>query len=335
MDTPTINLPPVPPPPPPPSLNVTGGAAAKRHQRRVTLNLIRHAKACPPKLRKVLDHLDEVYWDLTALDQKEIEVIYGTDLVALGDKAKSEFSADLETIRDLLRDPNPENPEGWCLLCGHHHIRWEFDLINHAGGRSTKTGSTCIVTYGLNVDGYGTEEAALEALKAAINAAKRRAMREDWQAAHPTHAQDIEKLEQLSTWMVLNYQLSPFQLYQHTHADWKRRNEIFRRQSRSIVKYYLTHGFLSPRRTARMYGGEAITSILQTGADMQAELHAARMKIVGIGDYWDQLMARHGGTMSADEISLVQTLKRYGRDPENLYPTDRARVDAIVKRRKK
>lgn len=252
-------------------IKVDEAKIADAHKRRVTLNLLLHSKCIPDNLRKAIEKLPKLGWDLEALTKKDAEIIFAlTDEYA--DKARDEFVADLETIRDLHRDPRGGNPLDECLLCGHQHIRWEFDLRNIAGGKSTKTGSTCIETYGLNVDGYGTAEAALKALRAAINKAKDEAKKLDWQEAHPDHEAKMDALDDALYWMRKYRKLSDWRLYNHVGPAWSERISVLESAGQGAIKYYRRKGYLTETKTEDVYGGPRVTGILQAVADMQDEI---------------------------------------------------------------
>lgn len=251
---------------------------ARTHQKRVTLNLIRHAAACPERLKTSINNLEAVDWDLESLDKVDQETIFGLVNDGLADRCRDEFVADLSTIRDLDRDPNPTNPRKLCTLCGHHPIRWEFDLTNVAGGTSTKTGSVCIEEYGLNVDGYGSAEAALKALHSAIRLAKRKAEIEDWQEAHPDHSARMKRIEEAGKWCRLHAKLRPWQLYQLVRPDWESTVDRLGIRALACVRHYRRHGLLSPARTRAIWGGNPIEGQV---ALFQTELEGARRALVG------------------------------------------------------
>jgi len=268
------------------------GAVAGHHQRRVTLNLLRHAACTPKALARVLDKLPGVEWDIHALSSKDQGTLFANVTESLANLARDEFSADLQTIRDLVREPRPGNPDAICELCGHPHIRWEFDLLNNAGGRDTKTGSVCIETYGLNVDGYGTQEAALAALKAAVAKAKRKADMQDWQDEHPEHVNDMERLNELRQWLSRNRTLRPYTLYQGVRPRWNDRATILLKTAHVSIKYYRREHFLTPTRTVQVYGSGTSTGCLRAIEDMQVEMRRAVAQIDSHRKFWEDLLKR-------------------------------------------
>ncbi len=166
----------------------TDNPTATAHVRRVTLNLIKHSACCPDDLRGTIDKLENLDWQIDALAPIEREYLYATVDGDLADKAKNEFQANTQSLVDHRQS------DAQCKLCGHQHIRFEFELVNTAGGTNTMTGSTCIETYGINVDGEGTAAEALRALRGAITKAKRKANCDDWRIEHPQHAVEFSAL---------------------------------------------------------------------------------------------------------------------------------------------
>lgn len=290
---------------------------AGAHQRRVTLNLIRHSACADKRLVAVLDKLAAVDWDLQALPKSDQQIVFGQVTEDLANRARDEFQADLETIRDLARKPRAENPDEICELCGHPHIRWEFDLINTAGGRSTKTGSTCIETYGLNVDGYGTQEAALNALKAAVARAKRQADMEEWQEVHPDHEADMRELETMIKWLTRNRVLRPYTLNAHVKGGWDKRSKILLSHGKAALKYYRREHFLTPTRTEQVYGTETSTGVLAAVRAMQAEMREAATALQAAREHWEEIKRAHYNDMSWQERKAIDYLIATGTSPED------------------
>lgn len=226
------------------------------HTRRVTLNLIRHAACCPEELRQVIDKLAVDYdWKLDSLDPSEMEIIFAHVNEELENEARSEFVADTRTAVD-------HRHEDWdCYLCGHRHIRWEFTIRNTKGGRPVKCGSTCIIEYGLNIDGEGVGESALQRLKDAINLLKRKAAMEDWQKEHPDHENELGKLASMMRW--LDRHTNPWRqptadgrvvdLRGHLQPRWRLRCFKMVKAIRAVVKYYRKNRYLTPKKTTDTY----------------------------------------------------------------------------------
>lgn len=318
-----------PPAPPARSLAPTENTGTA-HIRRVTLNLIRHAACCPDDLRVVLNKLaDRALWDMAALTQIEREFIFATVDDDLADRAKDEFDADLETLVDHRHN------EAHCVLCGHNPIRWEFTLRNKAGGHDVNTGSTCIETYGINVDGSATSAHALALLREAIRKAKRKAEREDWQAAHEDHEGDADRLRALLA--TLQQHRKPGWLYRHLKSNWNGRVNKAINQIRGAVRYYEREGFMTPLQTERVYSDGFLG---KRGDDMIAELNEAIRRFRAIRAAYDAFIANHGDVMTREERRLINYLRMRGfggtdltREQKRAMQQIRDRYAAIKNRR--
>lgn len=313
-----------PPPPvrrrsdPPPVITIAAQDGANAHVRRVTLNLIRHANCCPTDLRAVIDRLAAAAWDMSALDRRDTEMVYAHVDGDIADKAKAEFVADTQSIVDLYRAfPNHDH---CCRLCGHQHIRWEFTLRNIAGGQDTKTGSTCIETYGLCVDGEGTAEEALKRLRAAISGAKRKATREDWQSDHPDHAERMLALRKMRVDMACLR--SPWRVYKHLKHDWKGRWKSWMSGAKSVLNYYRKNEFLTEHKTTQWKAVE------RQGKAMLAEHAAAEAAIDTHRAYWDKFIADHPN-MNDFQRRRMDACRKWNNDPNALGAFDAQLVQEI------
>lgn len=313
---------------------VDTAAKAGRHQRRVTLNLLRHSVVAPRKLRSAIDRLAAMDWNLKALKKKDTEIIFGGVNNAVADEALDEFVADLETIRDLKRHPRAGNTDNRCELCGHHHIRWEFDLRNISGGKDTKTGSTCIRTYGLNVDGYGTQEAALEALTLAIAKAQRTADREEWQEAHPQHVAELDELAEGIKFLDINRRLNPYQLYSHVEPGWKVRVKEVLQTSRVVLKYYRENQYLTKHKSEQLYGTSGSTGCLKAIKAMRSEFKKAQKAYSNNqtaadrnrnserstnSKFWRDLITKYASVMSWQQKNAAEHCARIGIHHSRIY----------------
>ena len=139
------------------------------HEKRVTLNLARLSAAARKRvgLVEALEAAHQASWDLNAISQENVEIIYANFDAELEAEVRGEFEADPE----FLVDNAPFFTA--CPLCGHVGIRWEFRLANKAGGTSINCGSECIITYGLSVKGAETAEHARKILEDKIRKAIR------------------------------------------------------------------------------------------------------------------------------------------------------------------
>lgn len=297
-----LRRPPPPPPPPLPAFRAQSvglpmpGAIADAHKRRVTLNILRLAACCPEPLREVLERLHRYGYDLMALPRQDRETIYGYVDDDLANKAKDEFAADLQTIIDHRGD------EAECKLCGQQHIRFEFLLRNKKGGKDHWTGSVCIVTYGLNIDGYGTGEAALAALRGAIAAAIRKCEMEDWQAKYPAHAIVMGRLEGFANGVWREGARS----YYGAHRDYLRTKYLpdGRRESdlpfgwvkeckkaaskaKAILKFYRANGFLTNVRTPQVFGPDGL---LLLGESHERKIATLVERDKAVENYWRSVL---------------------------------------------
>ena len=226
------------------SLAIKIGHVAKGHDRRVTLNLLRLSSMCPAELRWSLDKLASLGWDFDALDRLDYERIFGHVTEPLAKSAAAEFEADPSSIIDH------RSCDAECKLCGQRHIRFEFLLRNKAGGRDVWTGSDCIIQYGLAVDGGGTAEEALKRLQLAIRNAISKAYRDDWQAAHPDHAERMAECERL---VQIASAYLPRKLYAHLQSYYSRHAITAAKKIKAAVKYYRRCGCLTEKRTENVW----------------------------------------------------------------------------------
>ena len=221
---------------------------ARKHQRRVTLNLIHHSSLGSPELRRALTALaGEHDWDMGAMAAEDLEAIYAEVDDELAAKATDEFIAEPSTIVDHKWTRTDVK----CKLCGHPHIRFEFLLRNVRGGVDVWTGSRCIHEYGLNVEGEESAEAALEAIKRVIATAKRKYDRHIWRQEHPDHEMDI-RLMRLGR-VRLNRPIDVMQ-YRGLKSAWHDRVQTWTKRAEGAVAYYDKHGYLLPGRTDEIYG---------------------------------------------------------------------------------
>ncbi len=288
------------------------------HVRRVTLNLIRHAAVCPEETREVIDRLASRDWDFGALTQVEADHLYGVIDGQLADRAKDEFEADTRSIIDH------RGCDAECKLCGQMHIRFEFLLRNGAGGRDVWTGSTCIVTYGLAVDGETTAEEALKRLNAAINAAKRIAERDDWRAEHPNHEADMEAVRRIAK---IAGQYLPYDLWNLLKPAFRQRARKIASLAKASVKYYNANGFLTDTRTRQLYlPGDALNAIegLLNEWDQAVGVRDARRAV------WRTLLDEYGGRFDEYGLSTVKSLLSNAVDPRGLGSYQRGVLSRVL-----
>jgi hypothetical protein len=305
-----MNIPPPPPkgaPQPQQPSDVAIAEKQNAHERRVTLNLIRHAYSCPTQLREVLDYLAQEDWNTKALTKTQNELIFALVDGPLGDRAKSEFHADTSTIIDH------RSSDASCKLCGHKHIRWEFQLRNDAGGKDVWTGSTCIVQYGLRVDGEATSEDALARLNAAINAAKKKAYRDDWQKANPDHERHIRVLRDIYD-PVVNRRLGG--LYGLVKPLWKQRSSAIAPVLKAILKYYDKNKCLTQKRTKQL------AEILVPATRMHTEYRGAVAEHDRRETFWKAYATKHDAKLDRYQRTALE------RAAYDALPTKRDEIQA-------
>ncbi len=318
--------------------------SADAHTRRVTLTLIRASTRCPDDLVFIVDSLAGAGWDWSTLTQADAEAVYGLVNDDLVEQAKSEFSADTTTVVDLARHlaDHPEfvddDGDTFCPLCGHKHLRWGFTLQNTVKadqgiteGRDLLTGSTCVVQYGLRVDGTMTAEAALEALNKAIAGLMRKAEREDWQKEHPDHRRELAIVAHAEDRIGKRWfsfvnaearRMLPYPWGSHRNRE----HAAYAKWARATVKYYATHGYLTAERSEQLYasgGLEQARRIVTAVAEANDASPTYRD--------WMDWLARHPGITEGERRRLDDIIARsYPRD--RLYNFNRQLVDDIEAR---
>lgn len=316
---------------------------ADAHTRRVTLNLIRASTVCPDDLAFIVDDLAASRWDWAKLTQADAEAIYGLVNDDLVERAKAEFSADTTTVVDMDRHyaDHPEfvdeDGDTFCPLCGHKHVRWGFTLRNLANprpdareGSSLLTGSTCVVQYGLRVDGSTTAEAALAALNKAIAGLQRKAEREDWQAAHPDHVQDMATLAKAEQYIGPDWmRVIPWSARAELPRPWGSRNSAHHNLGkwlRATLKFYRANRFLTAARSEQCYESGA----LATATDIVAQVDAA-LASDPVAAYWRDWLDRHP-MLTPSERRMVEEIVAYGYTRSALYSWRITAIEAVEAR---
>jgi len=317
---------------------------ADAHTRRVTLNLIRASTVCPDDIVAIVDALAADGWDWTKLARGDAEAIYGLVDDALVEKAKAEFAADTTTVVDLDRHWSDapqfvdEDGDTFCPLCGHKHLRWGFTLKNtvkaeteHELGRDLLTGSTCVVEYGLRVDGTTTAEAALAALNKAIAGLTRKAEREDWRRDHPEHAAELAIVALAESYVGKRwYYVVPNAARPYLPSGWGNyrnyQHADYAKWARATTKYYKANGFLTADRTAQLYGSGALETARQIVAVVESALETSPVWV-----YWQNWIKRHPG-ITVEERGIVERVRdaNYARD--RLYQNNLSVVERVEAR---
>ena len=145
------------------------------HDKRVTLHLAMLSACCQqiPGMVEALSKLPDLDWDVYRLPKPDIELLYAEFDESLEKRIRDEFIADPEYLIDYPHDHD-------CTLCGHKHIRYEFMIINTAGGTDVTCGSKCILTHGISVKGTETAEHARKALEQTLRRHIRKLKIEQW-----------------------------------------------------------------------------------------------------------------------------------------------------------
>jgi hypothetical protein len=305
-----------PPPPPPPISSVVRGDTS--HVQRVTLNLIRLSAACPPELRRVLDTLadDDHEWMVDRLPRSDIERVYAYVDGALANRAMAEFTADTNSLIDH------RSCDAECRLCGQKHIRFEFLLRNGQGGRDVWTGSTCIEEYGLSVDGETTAEEALKLLRAAIGRAKRKAEREDWQAAHPDHVADFADISRA----VSVVRTTPSYSFKTAlPGNWWRTCKDFLRVGKAPLKFYSREEFLTELRTRQVYGSGDKPGVLVIARSLCAAWDAANAGAKVAGKTWRAYIDANKDVLNSSDLDYLQRWEVEGKGEDTLANWERDR----------
>lgn len=301
-----------------------GFQAADAHIRRITLNLMRHAASCPPDVAVVADKLADARWDWNALTPLEAEVIFTFVTQETADAAVREFYADTTTIHDLGRDAATADGEyidddgdTHCPLCGYKHIRWGFVVRNDEGGRLFRCGSSCVIQYGLRVDGEATAEAALKKLNAAIARLQHKANREDWQAEHPDHVAEmaiVAKAERLIgaarnlPWKIRKALMVDGQYWDVHFKGWAT-------AARATAKYYKKHGFLTALRTEWLYADGGLSSARRIVHDYEQATSAPEGgRYAAAWKVWFAL----NPLMNAYQRAKLTRSMEYGDNPDSL-----------------
>ncbi len=237
------------------------------------------------ELSRTIDRVVAVNFDFAQLESRELEVLYGYFDEAFMKRVKDEFifRGGLGSIRD----------NGACIatcdLCGkgdskdeggnEDHIRFEFCLENVAGGKSVWCGSTCIINFGLKVQGAKTAEEAKRLLEKSLREHKRQWMIEEWQAANPDHEsipnqyQEFRKLPyKMRLHGVLYDNFGELQLANFDVDGVRSVVEDTWKKFRSASRFYQANGFLTGKKQEFW---EAAKHAAEQEAQMQACLSGA------------------------------------------------------------
>lgn len=235
---------------------------------RTTVVLAENSKAIEDvrdkKLARVIGKVHRVNFDFEQLTDRDLEVLYGYFDDEFMDLVKEEFT--FRAYRGTIREVPGE---GICCLCGkgdskdegdnRDHLRYEFLLTNIGGGKDVWCGSTCIINYGLKVQGAETGEEAKKILEKTLREHKRQWEIEAWQAENGDHSDIPEQYTQFRRLPyelrsygggLLNHfgelQLAGFDVGEiHNNVE----NRKLARDFRTAARFYQRKDFLSEKKT--------------------------------------------------------------------------------------
>lgn len=299
-----------------------GGNPANRRTRRTALRLASMSEAIArppsdPAFREAVWRAVAVDADMKKLGKSDLELIYGNWCREFEDAVAGEWEADPDSIVD--RGPSARDT---CKLCAHNPIRFEFRLRNRMNGNEVWTGSVCIVEYGVNVRGAGTEAEARKLLLGAVDAARVVWECREWQDANPGAD---EQIEDACAFFGSAVAAAPFGVAGPLVARLRRGDLVYQALARQIAK----RGYLTERRTREW--AEWRGAIAGIRGDVEAALADARERSSAPGGgFYDRLLAsRH---CAGWEVRVVRDLAARGVAPEAMVGREAALVRRIVKR---
>lgn len=332
------------------SFSTINSVKSDAHSFRVTLTLLRKSTVCPIEVGDLIDTLVENNWNRKTLNKLQWEILYthlDNDLCAA---ALSEWDVETHRMRDwgfpFWRSDYKEWWDGQtrkvdCRLCGHRDNRYEFPLVNVKNNEEIWTGSTCIVKYGVTVDGEACAEEALGKLRAIMGKSKKAQTRHEWRAAHPDSDAVIAKIEealpvcnaQYITWRIKKAcdddgtQILPW------NFDSQRR--LLGKWARATVKYYKKNGYLTPQRTDDIYVSTGKKSVpngamARTAAEIRESYDRAKECSGGkhIREFWENFIAEHPH-MTTDQKDRILIFKERNQAEWALYRSGTALVEKI------
>jgi hypothetical protein len=248
----------------------------------------------------------------------DYEVIFAHADDALTRAALAEWDVDTSQIRDY------KNPRGadWytgcdltdCELCGHKHNRFEFPLINAATRTTIWTGSTCIIKYGMTVDGDACAETALARLRGEITKAKRAHAASVWAVENPDAPARLDDLRAQREWLTRKW--VPFAIANAVDASgarlWTRSHDDARKQlakwTRAALNYFDRNAMLTPARTAQLPVATATLDRLRAAyTAAEAYTPAARARAE-----WESWLVTHDSVLLPAERATIDMFIRRG-----------------------
>lgn len=338
------------------NFNTINSVRVDAHSFRVTLNILQHSDCCPDDLAEVIGRLQNEHgWNRHLLSDDDAEVIYSDVDNNLVEKALREWDVQTARMRDWgFPTWQGFEPAWWdghshstdCRLCGHKDNRYEFPLVNGVNGKEIWTGSTCIVKYGVTVDGDGVAESALKRLRECMGVSKKAQTRHEWQEAHPEHEADMEAIEKALP--IANRRYISWDIQRAVDEDGNRilpqnfdsQRHAFGKWARAASKYYRKNGYLTAQRTEDMYTMigeewkpgrmmERATSIVAL-YDRATANDPREMKRRAARNFWSQFKTENP-VMNDYQRSRVEYWESRGYMLDDLYSRNRDLVDEIRK----
>jgi len=146
-----------------------------------------------PKLAQAIEVVQNNNYDFERIGAGILETLYASFDDAFTARVRDEFEFRPGAGNVMVH----ASREGVCALCGkgdskdthdnEDKTRFEFLLTNTAGGSPVWCGSTCIINFGLKVQGAATADEALRILQTDMRRALRQFEINCWRAAHPDH----------------------------------------------------------------------------------------------------------------------------------------------------
>jgi len=333
------------------SFSTINNVQADAHAFRVTLNIILHSSNCPDDLEAVIEVLrDEHGWNRHKLSKLELESIYAHLDSDLCTEALAEWNVESHRMRDwgfpFWRPDYHEWYDGKhravdCRLCGHRDNRYEFPLVNTTNGNEIWTGSTCIVKYGVTVDGDACAETALQKLRDIMGKSKNAQKRHQWQEEHPEAEAAIDRIR--AALPICNRKYIPWNILNVCDAvtgdrvlphNFESQRKLLGKWGRAAVKYFDKNEMLTPQRTEELW--EKIGDNWADGPMLKtADWIVAKYDEASQHDptelarkYWTQFIADHPH-MNEYQRSRVEYLQRRGYGRATLYDRNAALIVEI------
>lgn len=260
--------------------------AGKTHYRvlRSTIVLATYSKAYAdirtPALAEAVAEVQQRNYAFDVLDRKTLETVFAAFDDDFTRRVRSEFHFDGKATSVRI------HPEALaiCELCGkgdskdtgdnRDHLRFEFRLHNTAGGREAWCGATCIVNYGLKVQGAATAEEADRILSQALRQALRAYNIAQWQGQNGDHADMQEQYERLrrSTGEAIQAQRSIESLLLGYDERKLRDVRGIVRRFRASLGFYLRSGYLTKAKEPAWEDAKYVLSTLKDYAELQQQL---------------------------------------------------------------